>query len=99
MHFPVTDFDAEYDRLTKPGIKFDEPPENKLWVGVTRLRTILRDTRLSSALRLQTPSRPVDGDRVRPNYRIDHSKSVGNAPVIVDPDTSEQCFLPVVMRG
>lgn len=31
MHFPVTDFDAEYDRLTKPGIKFDEPPENKPW--------------------------------------------------------------------
>lgn len=31
MHFPVTDVDAEYDRLTKRGIKFDEPPENKPW--------------------------------------------------------------------
>jgi catechol 2,3-dioxygenase-like lactoylglutathione lyase family enzyme len=32
VHFPATDVDAEYDRLTKRGIKFDEPSEDKSWV-------------------------------------------------------------------
>jgi catechol 2,3-dioxygenase-like lactoylglutathione lyase family enzyme len=31
MHFPVADVDAEYDRLKKRGIPFDEPPADKPW--------------------------------------------------------------------
>jgi catechol 2,3-dioxygenase-like lactoylglutathione lyase family enzyme len=31
MHFPVADVDAEYDRLKKLGIQFDEPPGHKPW--------------------------------------------------------------------
>jgi catechol 2,3-dioxygenase-like lactoylglutathione lyase family enzyme len=31
MHFPVTDVDAEYNRLKKLGIHFDEPPQDQPW--------------------------------------------------------------------
>jgi predicted enzyme related to lactoylglutathione lyase len=31
MHFPVPDVDAEYNRLLKLGVQFDEPPEDKPW--------------------------------------------------------------------
>jgi catechol 2,3-dioxygenase-like lactoylglutathione lyase family enzyme len=31
MHFPVPDVRAEYNRLRKRGIQFDEPPEDKPW--------------------------------------------------------------------
>ncbi len=31
MHFEVGDVDAEYDRLKRLGVEFDEPPEDQPW--------------------------------------------------------------------
>jgi len=31
MHFHVRDVDAEYNRLKKLGVQFDEPPEDQPW--------------------------------------------------------------------
>jgi hypothetical protein len=60
MHFEVGDVDAEYNRLKKLGVQFDEPPGTSPGVGVTPIPTTQQGTRSNCARRLPTRSSRAD---------------------------------------